>query len=550
MQPALALYLTLYLGSVIAIWPLPRTLQQGSTPLLLSHDFAFKVSFSHPPGDLLSAISRSSSFLQNDKLERLVVGRGAADRAAISGAKQISSLKLVLSGNRTVRSISEEILLPLEDRDESYILEIPTNGTGAALQANTTLGLFRGLTTFGQLWYYSDGALYTLEAPLHIEDSPVFPWRGLLLDTSRNFIPVDDIKRTFDAMSWVKLSTFHWHVVDSQSFPLQVPGFEELSQKGAYSADAVYTPGDVQELVSYAAERGIDVVVEVDTPGHTAIISESHPEFVACPQFTPWATFAEEPPAGQLRLLPDAANFTANLFSAVAKMFPSTMVSTGGDEVNAPCYEQDPEMQAYWNSTGQNLNQTLSMFMQATQQSLIKAGKTPVTKEEMALNDQLTIANNSLILVWKTSADLPRVIERGFRAIFAASDYMYLDCGAGEWLGGDVNGNSWCDPFKTWQKTYSADFLANLTDAQKSLVVGGQHQLWTEQTSAANLDPITWPRAASGAELFWSGPGGNVSAALPRLHDVAYRMIQRGVKAIPLQPQWCALRPGLCDLTS
>ncbi|EEB95839.1 hypothetical protein MPER_05131, partial [Moniliophthora perniciosa FA553] len=89
----------------------------------------------------------------------------------------------------------------------------------------------------------------------------------------RNYYPVADIKRTLDAMSLVKLNTFHWHVVDSQSFPLQVPGFTELADKGAYAPSAVYSPEDVQDLVSYAAARGIDVIAEIDIPGHTSVIS-------------------------------------------------------------------------------------------------------------------------------------------------------------------------------------------------------------------------------------------------------------------------------------
>ena len=124
------------------------------------------------------------------------------------------------------------------------------------------------------------------------------------------------------------------------------------------------------------------------------------------------------------------------------------------------------------------------------------------------------------------------------------------DCGGGGWVGANPNGNSWCDPFKTWQLAYSFDPVANLTSAEAALVLGGQHLLWTEQSGPSNLDPIVWPRAASSAELFWSGQGGNVSAALPRLHDVAFRMQQRGVAAINLQPLWCALRPGACDLTA
>jgi len=72
--------------------------------------------------------------------------------------------------------------------------------------------------------------------------------------------------------------------------------------------------------------------------------------------------------------------------------------------------------------------------------------------------------------------------------------------------------------------------------------------LWSEQSGPANLDSIVWPRAAAIAELFWSGPGGDVRTALPRLHELAYRYVQRGVNAIALQPQWCALRPNACDI--
>ena len=131
--------------------------------------------------------------------------------------------------------------------------------------------------------------------------------------------------------------------------------------------------------------------------------------------------------------------------------------------------------------------------------------------------------------------------------------------------------NSWCDPFKTWQKSYSFNPTANLTDEQAKLVLGGtsiynihmqkfflsliydlsgQHLLWTEQSGPSNLDPIAWPRAASSAEIFWTGPGQNIETALTRLHDLSFRLQQRGVHAIPLQPMWCALRPGVCDLTA
>ena len=97
-------------------------------------------------------------------------------------------------------------------------------------------------------------------------------------------------------------------------------------------------------------------------------------------------------------------------------------------------------------------------------------------------------------------------------------------------------------------QAYSFDPYANITESHRSFVLGGQQLLWTEQSSPNNIDPIVWPRAAASAEVFWSGPGGNVEAALARLHDHAYRITNRGIKAIRLQPKWCALRPGKCDL--
>ncbi|KAK7434914.1 Glucosamine-6-phosphate isomerase (Glucosamine-6-phosphate deaminase) (GNPDA) (GlcN6P deaminase) [Stygiomarasmius scandens] len=168
----------------------------------------------------------------------------------------------------------------------------------------------------------------------------------------------------------------------------------------------------------------------------------------------------------------------------------------------------------------------------------------------MVLEHNVTLSNNTVVMVWISSEHAASVAHAGFRFVHAASDYFYLDCGAGEWIGADPEGNSWCDPFKTWQRSYTFNPVANLTEEEMMLVLGGQQLLWTEQSHPSNLDPIVWPRAASSAEVFWTGPGNDVSAALPRLHDLAFRMNQRGVGAIALQPLYCALRPGVCDLTA
>lgn len=541
-------------SGVWALWPIPASLETGTSALTLPSSFAIDVAVPNAPWDLLQAVAQTQSYLENDKLGRLVVGRGANDSHAIQNGTPLSGLKLTLAEGSQVASISSEAVKPLGTRSEEYTLVIPQDGSQATLTANSTLGLYRGLTTFTQLWYYYNDVVYTLLAPITIVDEPAYPYRGFALDTARNYFPVPDLTRTLDAMSWVKLNTFHWHITDGQSFPLQVSLYPELADNGAYSPQEVYTEDDVQYVVSYAAARGIDVLLEIDTPGHTAIIGTSYPDYVACLDASPWATYANEPPAGQLRFaVPEVVNFTASLISSVAQTLVSKYFSTGGDELNTNCYVNDTVTQQQLNQTGMTLNDALNTFTQATHGALIAQGKTPVVWEEMVLDWNLTLSNETIVMVWISSADAVAVVEKGFRIVQAPSDYFYLDCGAGAWLGDDPTGNSWCDPFKTWSESYTFDPLANLTEAQYPLVLGGEQLLWTEQSGPQNLDPIVWPRAASSAEIFWSArqPSGaplNVSEALPRLQDIRYRMVQRGVNAIQLQPQWCALRPHACDL--
>ncbi|KAI1788839.1 beta-hexosaminidase [Ganoderma leucocontextum] len=537
-------------GGVFGLWPQPRSLETGSTALKLADNFDIHVNIQHAPSDLSAAVSRTKSSLENDKLGRLVVGRGSSDSGALKQAKALKTLQLSLSEGATVRSITEEARRAIGTRSEEYVLSIPADGSAATLTANSTLGLFRGLTTFTQLFYEWSGQIYTVEAPISITDAPAYPWRGLMLDTSRNFFPATDIKRTLDAMSLVKVQSFAFQLHHSRVFPLVIPGFTELASAGAYDPTMVYSPSDVNDIVDYAGARGIDVMVEIDTPGHTMIISAAHPEYVACVEASPWSTFANEPPAGQLRLAsPTATNFTAEMLAAVARMFPSTLMSTGGDELNTNCYAQDAETQADLKSAGQTLEQALDVFTQKTHAAIEAVGKTPAVWEEMVLDHNVTLSNETVVLVWISSANAAKVVEKNFRLVHAPSDYFYLDCGGGEWIGSTV-GNSWCDPFKTWQKAYTFDPQANISASQAHLVLGGEQALWTEQSGPENLDPIVWPRAAASAEVFWTGPGGDLSEALPRLHDVAFRMRQRGVKAIQLQPMWCALRAGKCNLDS
>ncbi|OAX33954.1 hypothetical protein K503DRAFT_480623 [Rhizopogon vinicolor AM-OR11-026] len=161
-------------SSVLALWPIPTTLETGMTALKVSPSFYFDVQVNGAPADLYEAVGQAQYYLETDKLGRLVVGRGATDTTALASAKTLSCLKLSLTSGATAEPIASEAVKPLGTRSEEYALTIPADGSTATLTANSTLGLYRGLTTFNQLFYYYSGVTYTLLAPIAITDTPAY----------------------------------------------------------------------------------------------------------------------------------------------------------------------------------------------------------------------------------------------------------------------------------------------------------------------------------------------------------------------------------------
>ena len=164
----------LFPGAVSALWPQPQNLQTGSSALRLDPSFAIDVAIPNAPQDLLDAAERTLALVFSDQLGRLVLGRGEGDLPAVKAAKALCTLKLCLSAPGAPDPIAKEAILPLGSRDEAYSLVVPDDGSEAVLSAKSTLGLFRGLTTFGQMWYTASGTIYTLGAPVSIQDWPAY----------------------------------------------------------------------------------------------------------------------------------------------------------------------------------------------------------------------------------------------------------------------------------------------------------------------------------------------------------------------------------------
>jgi hexosaminidase len=309
--------------------------------------------------------------------------------------------------------------------DESYTLTLTTNGI-ATIAANSSVGIARGLTSFTQLFYaHSDGDfIYTPLAPVEIYDAPKFQHRGINLDVSRNWFSVSDIKRQIDAVAYNKMNRFHLHVTDSQSWPLEIPALPKLSAKGAYRPDLVYTTHDFAEIQQYAAIQGVEMITEIDMPGHTSSIYYSYPELITAFNKQPdWDTWAAEPPSGTLKLnSSDVYDFLETLFSdLLPRIAPySSYFHTGGDEVNKNSYTLDDTVKSNDSAILQPLMQK---FVDRNHDQVRAMGLTPLVWEEMLLEWNVTLGSDVIVQSWQSDEAVASIVEKGYKALVGNYNY-------------------------------------------------------------------------------------------------------------------------------
>lgn len=447
--------------------------------------------------------------------------------------------------------------------DESYTLSMTTSGD-VTITSHSSIGLLYGLTTFTQLFYlHTSGEVYTPMAPVEISDKPKFGWRGLNVDTSRTFKPMADMYATIDALSYNKMNRLHWHVTDAQSWPLEIPSMPNLANKGAYASFQKYSTEDVRALQEYGALLGVEVVMEIDMPGHTSAVAFAYPDLIAAFNVQPnWSDYCLEPPCGTFKLNDTAVDdFLENLFDdLLPRLKPlSSYFHLGGDEVTSNAYTLDETVQSKKFSVLQPL---LQKFMDRNQKQLQAAGFVPVVWEEQLLDWKLDLPKNTIVQTWLSSQAVVETVKKGYQALVGNYEFWYLDCGQGEWIlsyPGSDSRQSWpypdyCSPRHNWRLVYSCDPLDGVPDDLQHLVLGGETHIWSEQTDPVNLHQMVWPRTCAAGEVLWSGAkdasGQNRSqiTASPRLSEMRERLVARGIRAEPIQMPFCTQNGTQCAL--
>jgi len=371
-------------------------------------------------------------------------------------------------------------LWPTLGEDESYTLDV--SASGAQLKAATIDGALRGLETFAQL--VAPGA-EGFEAPaVHIEDRPRFPWRGLMIDAARHFVPVPVIERNLDAMTAVKLNVLHWHLSDDQGFRVESKRYPRLQQLG--SDGLFYTQGEIRQVVAYARDRGIRVIPEFDVPGHTNSWFPGYPELASAPgPYTigrTWGVF--DPCLDPTR--EETYRFLDAFFGEMAALFPDPYFHIGGDEVNGKQWKDSAKIQEFARQHRLADNRALhAYFNQRLLKIVEKHGKIMIGWDEI-LDPALPQA--TVIQSWRGQNGLADAAAQGHRAILSWGYYL--------------------DHLQPARYHYGIDPLAGaaakLKPEQAARVLGGGACMWAEYVNGETIDSRIWPRAAAIAERFWS----------------------------------------------
>jgi hexosaminidase len=396
---------------------------------------------------------------------------------------------------------------PVLGEDESYQLDIAASG--ARLDARTVTGVLRGLETFSQLVAPGpDG----FQAPaVHVEDQPRFPWRGLMLDVSRHWMPLTVVERNLDAMAAVKLNVFHWHLSDDQGFRVESKRYPKLQQQG--SDGNFYTQAEVRHVVAYARDRGIRIVPEFDIPGHTTAWLAGYPELASAP-----GPYAIERKWGVFQPTIDPTReetyvFLDGLIAEMVALFPDPYFHIGGDEVEETQWKNSPSIQAFARAHQLNNARDLQTYFNRHVERLLKKhGKTMVGWDEV-LNPGLP--PDIVIQSWRGSASLVEAATKGYRSLVSFGYYL--------------------DHLKPAAEHYANDALggaaADLPTPQAARILGGEACMWTEYASAETVDSRIWPRLAAIAERLWSPrTAANVDSMYARLEVVSRWLRWSGIE--------------------
>jgi hexosaminidase len=366
------------------------------------------------------------------------------------------------------------------DEDESYHLQI--SATEVHLEAANPLGVLHGLQTFLQLVRITPRG-FAVPA-MTIDDQPRFLWRGLMLDVSRHFQPLDVVYRTLDGMEAVKMNVFHWHLSDNQGFRVESKVSPLLQEKG--SDGLFYTQEQIRDVIAYARDRGIRVMPEFEMPGHATAWFVGYPDLASGSGpyniERKWGVF--DPAMDPTR--DSTYSFLDALIGEMAALFPDAYFHVGGDENDGKEWDRNSRIQQFMKDHGIKDNAGLQAYFSTKVQKIVAGhGKIMVGWDEVLQPDT---PKDVVIQSWRGPQFVGQAVKGGNRALLSAGYYIDLNHSAAEHYAADPEG----------------DGPTTLSDEDRKMILGGEATMWSEFVTPENIDSRIWPRTAAIAERLWS----------------------------------------------
>jgi hexosaminidase len=395
---------------------------------------------------------------------------------------------------------------------EYYRLSV--GAEGVIVKAAAGAGIYHGIQTLRQLFLSAAGRGEHFIPCMEIEDWPRFPWRGLMLDCSRYFYSVPFIKKLIDALSLHHISVFHWHLSDDQGWRLPVPAYPLLTEIGARRFDnrrgrrleGFYSHDEIRDVVSFAGARHVEVVPEIDLPGHASAILAAYPG-LGCtggPYRVEdrFGIFEDALCAGNDEIF----DLAAAVFDTLGELFPSKYVHIGGDEVLFNRWNECPKCRKRLRETGLEGAGELQSWITARLAGMLgERGRIAVGWDEVLEDSpRYGLPENVAIMSWRGVRGGIEAVRRGRRVIMSPNtagcylDYKHRD-----------------DPEEPGQlgvsglsQLYALDPLAGMGEEARGLVLGAQANLWSELVYAGKIaEYMIFPRICALAEALWTGNG-------------------------------------------
>ena len=407
--------------------------------------------------------------------------------------------------------------------EEGYVLEISPDEI--LVKAKSYAGMFYAFQTIRQLLPTQAGKQIKIPC-LVIKDSPRFGWRGMMLDVARHFQTKEFIMKQIDVFASYKINKFHWHLTDDQGWRIEIKKYPNLTKKGAWRAErpgiswwkrelatveepktvgGFYTQADIKEVIEYARIRNVEVIPEIDVPGHSKALIASYP-FLSCLDSANFevATGGKAPDNAVCPGKETTYHFLDDVLAEVAELFPSEYIHIGGDECNKMNWRKCSHCQKVVEENKlKDMEELQSHFIMKVNDLVVAKGKKMIGWDEILSGKG---AKGATIMAWRRGKYTPEVDapKGGYPTIMADYQHAYIS---------QVQGPFELEPegpavVLPLSKVYRYEPIpAELTAEEAELVLGTEACLWGEFTpTAEHCEYMLYPRTLAKAEVAWSNP--------------------------------------------